>query len=129
MAIGGSMTLTTQAVAMLSDARHSFDLATLALLSEADPSSVAIAGGSAVNPHALEDSLTKDNVILDDLIVDGSACIGFDCVNGESFSFDTIRLTAVAVNRKEMHVSPRDIIIAFIARQGEVIEVGGSVRR
>ena len=34
----------------------------------------------------------KDFVILDDLIVDGSACIGFDCVNGESFSFDTIRL-------------------------------------
>ena len=35
---------------------------------------------------------TKDFVINDDLIVDGSACIGFDCVNGESFSFDTIRL-------------------------------------
>lgn len=33
-----------------------------------------------------------DFVINDDLIVDGSACIGFDCVNGESFSFDTIRL-------------------------------------
>jgi hypothetical protein len=37
-------------------------------------------------------SSTKDFVILDDLIVDGSACIGFDCVNGESFGFDTIRL-------------------------------------
>jgi len=35
---------------------------------------------------------TKDFVILDDLIVDGSACVGFDCVNGESFGFDTIRL-------------------------------------
>ncbi|WP_204115938.1 hypothetical protein [Shimia biformata] len=33
-----------------------------------------------------------DQVILDDLIVDGSACIGLDCVNGESFGFDTIRL-------------------------------------
>ena len=31
-------------------------------------------------------------MINDDLIVDGSACIGFDCVNGESFGFDTIRL-------------------------------------
>jgi hypothetical protein len=31
-------------------------------------------------------------VILDDLIVDGSACVGQDCVNGESFGFDTIRL-------------------------------------
>lgn len=34
----------------------------------------------------------KDFPINDDLIVDGSACIGFDCVNGESFGFDTIRL-------------------------------------
>ncbi|SQH77459.1 conserved exported protein of unknown function [Shewanella benthica] len=33
-----------------------------------------------------------DQIILDDLIVDGSACIGFDCVNGESFGFDTLRL-------------------------------------
>ena len=33
-----------------------------------------------------------DQVILDDLIVDGSLCVGFDCVNGESFGFDTIRL-------------------------------------
>ena len=37
-------------------------------------------------------SLNKDFVINDDLIVDGSACIGFDCVNGESFGFDTIRV-------------------------------------
>ncbi|MGD2084758.1 MAG: tail fiber domain-containing protein [Candidatus Aminicenantes bacterium] len=34
----------------------------------------------------------QDFVINDDLIVDGSACIGFDCVNGESFGFDTLRL-------------------------------------
>jgi len=31
-------------------------------------------------------------VYADDLIVQGSACIGFDCVNGEVFDFDTIRL-------------------------------------
>ena len=36
--------------------------------------------------------MLRDFVINDDLIVDGSACIGFDCVNGESFGFDTIRL-------------------------------------
>jgi hypothetical protein len=35
---------------------------------------------------------TRDQVIPDDLIVQGSACVGFDCVNGESFGFDTIRL-------------------------------------
>jgi hypothetical protein len=31
-------------------------------------------------------------VIPDELIVQGSACIGLDCVNNESFGFDTIRL-------------------------------------
>ena len=34
----------------------------------------------------------KDQVIADDLIVQSSACIGQDCVNGESFGFDTLRL-------------------------------------
>ena len=33
----------------------------------------------------------SDQVFLDDVIVDGSACIGQDCVNGESFGFDTLR--------------------------------------
>lgn len=33
-----------------------------------------------------------DQVIPDDLIVQGSACVGLDCVNGESFGFDTIKL-------------------------------------
>lgn len=33
-----------------------------------------------------------DQVFLDDVIVDGSICAGMDCVNGESFGFDTLRL-------------------------------------
>jgi hypothetical protein len=33
-----------------------------------------------------------DQVFLDDVIVDGSLCVGMDCVNGESFGFDTLRL-------------------------------------
>ncbi len=39
-----------------------------------------------------EPPTSRDQQILDDLIVDGSACIGQDCVNGESFGFDTLRL-------------------------------------
>lgn len=35
---------------------------------------------------------TFDQVIPDDLIVQGSICAGFDCVNNESFGFDTIRM-------------------------------------
>jgi hypothetical protein len=34
----------------------------------------------------------QDQVIPDDLIVQGSTCTGFDCVDGESFGFDTLRL-------------------------------------
>ena len=49
--------------------------------------------GAIVSTAALlGTSAMADQVILDDLIVDGSACIGFDCVNGESFGFDTLRL-------------------------------------
>jgi|CXWL01.1.fsa_nt_gi hypothetical protein len=42
-------------------------------------------------PDGDGDSL-NDQVIPDDLIVQGSGCFGFDCVNNESFGFDTIRL-------------------------------------
>lgn len=33
-----------------------------------------------------------DQLYNDDLIIKGSLCVGLDCVNGESFNFDTIRL-------------------------------------
>jgi Chaperone of endosialidase len=36
--------------------------------------------------------VAADDVIPDDLIVQGSACVGLDCVNNESFGFDTIRM-------------------------------------
>ncbi|CAH0997435.1 hypothetical protein EMA8858_03568 [Emticicia aquatica] len=40
----------------------------------------------------LNEKSVMDQVIPDDLIVQGSGCFGFDCVDNESFSFDTIRL-------------------------------------
>ena len=45
-----------------------------------------------INNMVTEAKSVADQVFLDDLIVTGSACIGQDCVNGESFGFDTIRL-------------------------------------
>ena len=48
-----------------------------------------IAGGSLL---ILSMGSQADVVHLDDTIIVGSACTGFDCVNGESFGFDTIRL-------------------------------------
>jgi hypothetical protein len=42
--------------------------------------------------HRLSLGIMPDQVIADDLIVQGSECVGLDCVNNESFGFDTIRL-------------------------------------
>lgn len=47
---------------------------------------------AAVACFLLIPTAAADQVIADDLIVQSSVCVGFDCVNGESFGFDTIRL-------------------------------------
>ena len=51
-------------------------------------------GGAVVGAgeDAAEEGAAKDQFIADDLIVSGSLCVGFDCVNGENFGFDTFRL-------------------------------------
>ncbi len=52
-----------------------------------------MAGISAAFCAALISTTAMADVVhLDDVIIDGSLCVGFDCVNGESFGFDTIRL-------------------------------------
>lgn len=49
-------------------------------------------GGGTTSPARPGTPVVNDQVIPDDLIVQGSACVGLDCVNNESFGFDTIRL-------------------------------------
>ena len=49
-------------------------------------------GAALLLAMAISVVVKADQVILDDLIVDGSVCVGMDCVNGESFGFDTLRL-------------------------------------
>lgn len=61
----------------------------LSRLPSVPPPGAAVA---KVKQHHLLLNAVPDQVIPDDLIVQGSACIGLDCVNGESFGFDTIRL-------------------------------------
>jgi len=48
--------------------------------------------GFPVAMDLLENGGLKDQVVPDDMIVQGSLCVGLDCVNNESFGFDTIRL-------------------------------------
>ena len=45
-----------------------------------------------VEENSAEEGAAKDQVVSDDQIVIGSLCVGMDCVNGENFGFDTIRL-------------------------------------
>jgi hypothetical protein len=52
--------------------------------------SVAAVAAAASLPAAAP--AFADQVIADDLIVQGSECVGFDCVNNESFGFDTLRM-------------------------------------
>ncbi|HEX3577838.1 MAG TPA: hypothetical protein VHY33_04670, partial [Thermoanaerobaculia bacterium] len=49
-------------------------------------------GGTASTQSVHNTPKALDVVTADDIIVQGSACIGLDCVNNESFGFDTIRL-------------------------------------
>lgn len=56
------------------------------------PNQITQAAITKLRQHHLAARLIPDDVIPDDLIVQGSACVGLDCVNGEVFGFDTIRL-------------------------------------
>ncbi|MEL7061713.1 MAG: tail fiber domain-containing protein [Acidobacteriota bacterium] len=49
-------------------------------------------GGKVGQASPFEDLPTKAQVINNDLVVVGSTCTGLDCVNSESFGFDTLRL-------------------------------------
>ncbi|QSX36020.1 tail fiber domain-containing protein [Shewanella sedimentimangrovi] len=53
---------------------------------------LALSGVTLALSMALSHTASADQVIADDLIVTMSECIGNDCVNGENFGFDTLRL-------------------------------------
>ena len=54
--------------------------------------SIAVAVLAAALPFSVAAPAAADQVIPDDLIVQGSLCTGLDCVNNESFGFNTLRL-------------------------------------
>jgi hypothetical protein len=62
---------------------------TRGMISDGEISRSRVGGGNAAASTPVR---AFDQVIADDLIVTGSICVGFDCVDGESFGFDTLRL-------------------------------------
>jgi hypothetical protein len=60
--------------------------------SDASPIPSADADGMPAGAAGLADDPRNELVVPEDLIVQGSTCTGADCVNGESFGFDTLRL-------------------------------------
>jgi len=96
--------------------------------------SFAVHNGALVSTDAVEDSnggsrrvttnarpttpVTNDQVIPDDLIVQGSACVGLDCVNNESFGFDTIRMKE---NNLRVHFDDTSTSAGFPANDWRLI--------
>lgn len=67
---------------------------------------------------ALSGEAAADFVIADDLIVQGSTCTGFDCVNGENFGFDTLRLKE---NNLRIHFEDTSTSAGFPANDWRII--------
>ncbi|MCG8462769.1 MAG: hypothetical protein MI919_41315 [Holophagales bacterium] len=65
---------------------------------------------------------TKDQVFNDDVIMTFSLCVGNDCVNGESFGFDTIRLKE---NNLRIHFQDTSTTASFPSNDWR-IEINGS---
>jgi hypothetical protein len=59
-----------------------------------------------------------DQVIVDDLISQGSACIGQDCVNGEAFGADTLRLKE---NNLRIHFQDTSSSAAFPSADWRIV--------
>ena len=55
--------------------------------------SFSVQNGAIVPPSGAQEGLSRTQDILhyDDVIITGSLCIGFDCANGESFGYDTLK--------------------------------------
>ncbi len=70
-------------------------------------------GGLLLAPPA-----AADQCINDDGIFDGSLCVGFDCICGESFGFDTIRLKE---NNLRMHFDDTSTSASFPRNDWRII--------
>ena len=80
-----------------------------------------VQGGALVTPSATsEEGLSRvmDVVHADDVIIQGSLCVGYDCVNGETFDYDTIRLKE---NNLQIHFDDTSSLAGFSANDWRIL--------
>ncbi len=63
-------------------------------------------------------SALADIMHLDDVIVNGSLCAGLDCVNGENFGFDTLRIKE---NNMRVHFDDTSASASFPANDWRIV--------
>lgn len=74
--------------------------------------------GAALLAASAASTAHADQVINDDLIVTFSACIGSDCVNGENFGFDTLRLKE---NNLRIHFNDTSTSASFPSNDWRIV--------
>lgn len=74
--------------------------------------------GAALLAASAASTAYADQVINDDLIVTFSACIGNDCVNGENFGFDTLRLKE---NNLRIHFNDTSTSASFPSNDWRIV--------
>lgn len=72
--------------------------------------SFLVYNGMIANPNSPEPQRVNDIVHNDDVIISFSLCVGNDCVNGESFGFDTVRLKE---NNLRIHFDDTSVSASF----------------
>lgn len=60
----------------------------------------------------------RAQVFVTDVVVQGSLCVGFDCVNGESFGFDTLRLKE---NNLRIHFQDTSVSASFPSNDWRIV--------
>ena len=79
---------------------------------------ITMIGGNFADPRRPESLATKDQVFNDDVIMTFSLCVGNDCVNGESFGFDTLRLKE---NNLRIHFDDTSTTASFPSNDWRIV--------
>jgi hypothetical protein len=123
LALDGAYTYELVAVAnypsRVRDENNPFDPKALPFVPEVQTGHFRVVDGIIITSTEITElSAEKDVLHLDDVIIDGSLCIGFDCINGENFGFDTLRLKE---NNLRIHFQDTSNSASFPTRDWRIV--------